>query len=81
MGLQSRNMRSQRILEITCIADVSDNGFDVTAVKYYRDGLSGDSMDVAYSAVASPGSNPQYIEFGEAIPQGTILVLKGTIRA
>lgn len=81
MGLNSRNIKSQRILEITCIADVSDNGFDISSVKYYRDGLGSPSQDVAFSANASPGTNPQYIELGEAIPQGTILVLTGTIRA
>lgn len=81
MTLNSRSGRMQRVLEITLIADVSDNGFDISAVKYYRDGLSGDSQDVAFSATASPGTNPQYIEFGEAIPAGTILKLTGTIRA
>jgi hypothetical protein len=82
MGLTSRTSAHQRVLEITFIADVSDNAFDVSNVTLSRDNLAGSpTQAVAFTVPASPGANPCFIELGEAIPQGTIIKLTGTIRA
>ena len=78
MTLSSRKMRSQRVLEVTLTADVSSNNFVLSALKQQRDGVDGDYFDVAFE---QSGTNPVYVELGEAIPAGTILVIRGTIQA
>ena len=81
MTLQSKNMATQRVLEITALADVSDNAFLVSAVKLFPDGLGGASFDVKFETDAAPGGNPATIELGEALQGHTIIRLKGTIQA
>jgi hypothetical protein len=78
MTLSSRKMRSQRVLEITSVADVSANTYVVSAVKFYRDGIDGEGETIAFE---QNSSNPDYIELGEAIPSPTIIKLIGTIQA
>jgi hypothetical protein len=81
MGLQSKNMANLRVLEITVLADVSDNAFLVSAVKSYYDGINGTGFDVKFETDAAPGGNPATIELGEALQGHSILRIKGTIQA
>ena len=78
MGLSSRKGRMQRVLQISVTADVSSNNFVLGSLKQGRDGIDGDLNDIANE---TSGTNPFYIELGEAIPAGTIIVLTGTIQA
>lgn len=77
---QNVDGKNLRVLQITLVADVSANTFDVSAVKYIRDGLSGTAFTVKQAQVAA--ANPCRIVLGEAIPQDvSIIELTGTIQA
>lgn len=78
MGVVSKNMKTQRVLRLTFVADTSANTFDVSAVDYARDGINGDYKSVPFAMTAA---NPCDIELGEALPAGTIIRLTGTIQA
>ena len=78
MGLQSKSMKTQRVVRVTLVADVSANTFDVSAVDYTRDGLAGDFISIPFAMTAA---NPVDIELGEAMPAGTIIRITGTIQA
>jgi hypothetical protein len=71
--------QSTRVLEITLVADVSDNAFHVSAVNIRRDGLAGTAFNVPFTHT---DSNPEDVMLGEALPQDvSIIRLTGTIQA
>lgn len=75
----SKDIKQNRVLEITVSPDVSDNQYHVSAVKYRRDGLAGTPQTVAFTVVAG---NPEDIMLGEAVPQDvSIIRLTGSIVA
>jgi hypothetical protein len=77
---QDVDNKNLRVLEITCVADVSANTFDVSSVVYRRDGLAGTSFTIKQAQVAA--ANPVRIVLGEALPQDiSVIVLTGTIQA
>ena len=77
---QNVDSKGLRILEITLVADVSANTFDVSAVAIRRDGLLGTSFAVTAAQVVA--ANPVRIMLGEAIPQDvSCIVITGTIQA
>lgn len=77
---QDIDNKNLRVLEITCVADVSANTFDVSSVVYRRDGVAGTSFAVKQAQIAA--ANPCRIVLGEAIPQDvSVIVLTGTIQA
>lgn len=78
MSLQTRNLRGQKVLRITLVADVSDNAFHVSAVDRSHDGLAGDFFSVPFT---HNDSNPEDIELGEALSGYTMIRLTGTIQA
>lgn len=77
---QDIDSKQLRVLEITLTADVSANTFDVSSVKYRRDGVAGTTFDVKAAQIVA--ANPVRIVLGEAIPQDvSVIVLTGTIQA
>jgi hypothetical protein len=77
---QDIDSKQLRVLEISLVADVSANTFDVASVTYRRDGIGGTGFTVAAAQIAA--ANPCRIVFSEAIPQDvSVIVLTGTIQA
>ena len=77
---QDIDSKQLRVLEITLVADVSANTFDVSAVVFRRDGVAGTSFPVTAAQLVA--GNPVRIVLGEAIPQDvSVIVLTGTIQA
>lgn len=75
----SKFSKHNRVLEITLVADVSANTFDVSSVKLRRDGLGGTALDIAFTEDVA---NPNDVVLGEALPQDvSIIRLTGTIQA
>jgi hypothetical protein len=76
---QDVDNKNLRVLEITAVADVSDNQWHVSNVQYRRDGIAGTAMAVKFTVTAG---NPERIFLGEALPQDvSVIVLTGTIQA
>jgi hypothetical protein len=74
-----RFCKQTRVLEITLVADVSDNAFHVSSVDIRRDGLLGTKFNVPF---AHTDSNPEDVMLGEALPQDiSVIRLTGTIQA
>lgn len=79
MANENRFSKQNRILEITLVADVSDNAFHVSSVDYRRDGLGGTKFNIPF---VHTDSNPEDVILGEALPQDiSIIRLTGTIQA
>lgn len=77
---QDIDNKNLRVLEITVTADVSANTFDVTNVRYRREGVAGTPFTVKQAQIAA--ANPCRIVLGEALPQDlSVIVLTGTIQA
>lgn len=77
---QDIDNKNLRVLEITLVADVSANTFDVSGVVYRRDGVAGTSFAVKSAQLVA--ANPCRIVLGEALPQDvSVIVLTGTIQA
>lgn len=74
----SKYHKNQRVLEITVVADVSANTFDVSSVKFRRDGLAGTAYDVGFTEDVA---NPDDIVLNEQIEGPMIIRLTGTIQA
>jgi hypothetical protein len=74
-----RFCKQTRVLEITLVADVSDNAFHVSAVNLRRDGLAGTAFSIPFTHT---DSNPEDVMLGEALPQDiSVIRLTGTIQA
>jgi hypothetical protein len=75
-----RFCKQTRVLEITLVADVSDNAFHVSSVTFGRvTDCSGPQFNVPF---AHTDSNPEDVMLGEALPQDiSVIRLTGTIQA
>ena len=80
MGLSSRNMKNQRVLEIAVTLDESDNTILITSVKTRHDGIGGESFDV--KAEFNAASTTEGIaELGEALNGHTLIRIIPTVQA
>jgi hypothetical protein len=72
MGLSSKNMKTQRVLEISITTANGAQTGNVTAIGYRHMGLSDSSNAIGF--VASAAGLVQDVELGEASPEGVTLL-------